>query len=162
MKITNREHKIEKKIIYLGGDHASYEAREKLQKHLNQVGFQVFDEGSYDEEPANYAYYALKVAKKVQKNHNSVGIVVCGSGIGVNIAANKVKGIKSALVYSKRTATFAAKHNFNTIALGSRFLIYKHLETYVDIFLNIHEDDKPTDVSYQYLDIQKEKIKQKR
>lgn len=88
--------------------------------------------------------------------------MVCGSGIGVNIAANKVKGIKSALVYSKRTATFAAKHNFNTIALGSRFLIYKHLETYVDIFLNIHEDDKPTDVSYQYLDIQKEKIKQKR
>lgn len=154
MKTANQEHKIENKIIYLGGDHASYEAREKLQKHLNQIGFQVFDEGSYDDQPANYAYYALKVAKKVQKNHNSLGIVICGSGIGVNIAANKVKGIKSALVYSKKTASFAAKHNFNVLALGSRFLIYKHLETYVDIFLNVNEDDKPTDVSYQYLDIQ--------
>lgn len=155
MKITNVENKNEQKVIYLGGDHASYEAREKLQKHLNQIGFQVFDEGSYDNQPANYAVYALKVAKKVQKNHNSLGIVVCGSGIGVNIAANKVKGIKSALVYSKRTARFAAKHNFNTIALGSRFLIYKHLETYVDIFLNVSDEDVPTDVSYQYLDVQK-------
>lgn len=151
MKITNRENK----IIYIGGDHASYEAREKLQKHLNQVGFQVFDEGSYDDQPANYAYYALKVAKKVQKNNNSIGIVVCGSGIGVNIAANKVKGIKSALVYSKKSASFAAKHNFNTIALGSRFITYKHLENYVDIFLNINENEKPNDVSYQYLDITK-------
>lgn len=146
----------DKKIIFLGGDHASYETREKLQKHLYQQGFQVFDEGSYDNKPANYAQYALKVAKKVQKNKNSIGIVACGSGIGVNIAANKARGVRSALVYSKKTAEFAAKHKYNTIALGSRFFSYKSIKKFVDTFLGIENNEEIDDVSYQYLDVVKE------
>lgn len=146
-----------RKIIFLGGDHASYETREKLQKHLFQNGFEVSDEGSYDSNPANYAYYALKVAKKVQRNKNSLGVVICGSGIGVNIAVNKVRGIKSALVYSKKTALFAAKHGYNTIALGSRFFSYRNVQNFVDTFLGITLNSHPTDVSYQYLDIDENK-----
>lgn len=145
----------DKKIIFLGGDHASYEVRERLQKHLFQQGFEVFNEGSYDEKPANYAFYALNVAKKVQKNKDSLGIVICGSGLGVNIAANKVKGIKSALVYTKRAAMLAAKNNYNIIALGSRFNTYKNIVNFTNIYLGIQNNNEPNDVSYQYFDIEK-------
>lgn len=143
------------KVIYLGGDHASYEVREKIQKYLYQIGFEIVDEGSYNKEPANYAYYALKIAKKVQKNKNSLGILVCGSGIGVNIAANKVRGIKSNLLYSKKSAEKARNNNANVISLGSRFTTYKNIQEYINIFLNIQDVELPNNVSYQYFDIKK-------
>lgn len=125
------------KIIFIGGDHASYDERERLQKYLTNLGYLVYDKGSYSKDPANYAEHAIKVAKGVQETPNSNGIVVCGSGIGVNIAANKVKNIKSILVYSKLTAKLANTKKYNVIALGSRFLTYKNLEKYVNIFLGI-------------------------
>lgn len=144
-----------KKVIYIGGDHASYETREKLQKYLFQKGFEVIDEGSYNNEPANYAQYALKVAKKVQKNNSSLGIVICGSGIGVNIAANKVRGIRSNLVYSTKTAEYAKSNNANIIALGSRFFPTKKIFEFVNIFIDIQDTSRPDNVDYQYLDIDK-------
>lgn len=144
-----------KKVIYIGGDHASYETREKLQKYLFQKGFEVIDEGSYNNEPANYAQYALKVAKKVQRNHSSLGIVICGSGIGVNIATNKVRGIRSNLVYSTKTAQCAKSNNANIIALGSRFFPTKKIFEFVNIFIDIKDTSKPDSVDYQYLDIDK-------
>lgn len=131
------------KIIFIGGDHTSYEVREKLQKFLVGLNFLVFNEGSNNNEPVSYATYGLKVAKKVQQTENSKGIVICGSGIGVNIAANKVKGIKSALVFSKKSALYANKRNYNVIALGARFLNFNQIIEYVKIFLNIDKKIMP-------------------
>ena len=152
---TNSKNITTNKTIYIGGDHASYEVREKVQKYLFQIGFEVVDEGSYNKEPANYAYYALKIAKKVQKNKDSLGILICGSGIGVNIAANKVKGIKSNLLYSVKSAERARSNNVNVISLGSRFSSYKNIQEYINIFLNIKDHELPDNVNYQYFDIKK-------
>ncbi|GAA5414944.1 RpiB/LacA/LacB family sugar-phosphate isomerase [Ureaplasma ceti] len=128
-------------VIYLGGDHASFFEREKIQKHLFSLGFQVISEGSYDDTPTNYAQYAIKVGNKVQENPNSVGIVMCGSGIGVNIAINKVRGVKSTLVYSNHGALQAKDKHFNAIALGTRFMPYFKLEQLVDTFLGVDKLD---------------------
>ena len=131
------------KTIFIGGDHTSYEVREKLQKFLMDLDFLVFNEGSNTKESTSYATYGLKVAKKVQQNEDSRGIVISGSGIGINIAANKVKGVKSTLVFSNKSALYANKHNSNVIALGARFLTFNQIIEYVKIFLDIDKKIKP-------------------
>lgn len=139
--------------IYIGGDHASFYERERLQKHLFSLGFEVVSEGSDNDLPTNYAVYAIKVGNRVQEHPGSLGIVLCGSGIGVNIAANKVKGIKSALVYSEAMAKLAKKRHYNVLALGTRFTSYSKLEKLVDTFLNVDKIDLNS-IPTQYLDRQ--------
>lgn len=138
--------------IYIGGDHASYKEREMLQKHLYELGFDVYSEGSYNDLPTNYALYAIRVGNRVIENPNSLGIVMCGSGIGVNIAANKVNGVKSGLIYNDFLAKFAKNHHYNVIALGSRFLPYKKIQKMVDIYLGVNPEQinpkqEPNDVT---------------
>ena len=139
--------------IYIGGDHASYYEREKLQKHLYELGYDVYSVGSNNALPANYAVFALKVANRVQENPGSLGIVICGSGIGVNIAANKVRGVKSALVYTELFAKLARNKNYNVIALGSRFIPYKKLQKIVETYLNADTTVKSEIADKEYYDI---------
>ena len=139
--------------IYIGGDHASYLEREKLQKHLYELGYDVYSVGSDNTITANYAIYALKVANRVQENPGSLGIVICGSGIGVNIAANKVRGVKSALVYTEMFAKLARNKNYNVIALGSRFIPYKKIQKIVETYLNADTTVKDEVMQLEYYDI---------
>lgn len=143
--------------IYIGGDHASYKAREIIEKHLFNSGYTVFNLGCHSTEPANYATYAIKVATKVHDNDNCLGIVVCGSGIGVNIAANKVKGIKSSLVFTPNMAIKARKNNSNIIALGSRFINDNQILKIVDSFLKnqTYNEEKSIDEQYMNIDFTK-------
>lgn len=140
--------------IYIGGDHASYQEREMLQKHLYELGYDVYSEGSNNDQPTNYALYAIRVGNRVVENPGSIGIVMCGSGIGVNIAANKVNGVKSGLIYNDFLAKFAKNHHYNVIALGARFLPYKKIQKLVDLYLGINleqvantQKEAPNDVS---------------
>lgn len=139
--------------IYIGGDHASYKIRESLEKHLYNSGYIVFNLGCHSTAPANYATYSLKVATKVHENPNSLGIVICGSGIGVNIAANKVKGIKSSLVFTNNMAEKARINKSNIIALGSRFLNENQIIKFVDTFLQNKTFNEVKSIDEQYMDI---------
>lgn len=139
--------------IYIGGDHASYKARETIEKHLYNSGYTVFNLGCHSTEPANYATYAIKVATKVHDTDNSFGIVVCGSGIGVNIAANKVKGVKSSLVFTTNMAIKAREKHSNIIALGSRFINESQILKIVDAFLKNRTYNEKKSIDEQYMDI---------
>lgn len=141
-------------IIYIGGDHASYKIRETIEKHLFNSGYTVFNVGCHSTAPANYATYAIKVATKVHdSNAKAFGIVVCGSGIGVNIAANKVKGIKSSLVYSTNMAINARENQSNVIALGARFLNEQKILKIIDAFLKNKTYNEEKSIDEQYMDI---------
>ncbi len=108
-----------KKII-IGSDHAGFQMKEKIKEELgNQYDF--VDLGTDNEEAADYPIYAEKVAKQVAVTPDSQGVLVCGSGIGVSIVANKVDGIRAALSYSKEAAKSAREHNdANIIATAGR------------------------------------------
>jgi len=109
-----------KKVI-IGSDHAGYAMKEKIKKELGKK-YQFVDMGTTDgEKSVDYPVYAEKVAKQVAVTPNSQGVLVCGSGIGVSIAANKVHGIRAALGYSKNAAMLARQHNnANIIATAGR------------------------------------------
>ena len=101
--------KMVKKVI-IGSDHAGFKLKERIKKELDKK-FQFDDMGTKDETPVDYPVYAEKVAKKVVKNPKFLGVLTCGSGIGMSIAANKVKGVRAALCYTKKAAELAREHN---------------------------------------------------
>jgi len=108
-----------KKII-IGSDHAGYAMKERIKKELGDK-YQFVDMGTDGEKSVDYPDYAEKVAKKVAVTPDSQGVLVCGSGIGVSIAANKVHGIRAALAYSKKAAMLARQHNdANVVATAGR------------------------------------------
>lgn len=122
--------------IILGADHAGFEMKEKIKKHLVLKGHAVEDVGAIEyNHDDDYPVFAKKVAKRVLKT-KSKGIVVCGSGIGVSIAANKVKGIRAAHVFDELGAKMSRMHNnANVLALrGWKFPVKKALHL-VDVWL---------------------------
>ncbi|MCX7958706.1 MAG: ribose 5-phosphate isomerase B [Deltaproteobacteria bacterium] len=109
------------KTIYLGSDHAGFSLKEKIKEMLISSGYQVIDKGCFDEQSVDYPVYAGLVAKEVINNKNSFGILICGSGIGMSITANKYKGIRCALCHNEYTAEMSRRHNdANVLALGAR------------------------------------------
>ncbi|HLW52057.1 MAG TPA: ribose 5-phosphate isomerase B [Candidatus Angelobacter sp.] len=109
--------------IALGADHAGYELKDKIREHLQQQGFQVQDEGTNSAESVDYPDYALRVAHDLVQQSADRGILVCGSGIGMAMSANKVAGIRAANVSSRYEAQMSREHNdANVLALGARIL----------------------------------------
>ncbi|MDW7668294.1 MAG: ribose 5-phosphate isomerase B [Bacillota bacterium] len=107
--------------IYLGSDHGGFELKEVIEDYLKEEGYNVEDLGTHNEDSVDYPDYAIKVGEAVVKEEDSIGIVFCGTGIGVSIAANKVKGVRCALCADVFSAEMAKKHNkANVIALGGR------------------------------------------
>jgi|UniRef100_A0A7C3QVH6 ribose 5-phosphate isomerase B len=107
--------------IIIGSDHAGFPLKEALIKRLSQAGETVQDVGTFSEESVDYPDFAEKVSLAVLSGGGSVGIAICGTGIGVSIAANKVRGIRAALVYNEETAGLARRHNnANVICFGGR------------------------------------------
>ena len=107
-------------MLYLGADHAGFSFKERLKKVLDKHKIQYEDLGAKRlNKKDDYPDFAFKVAKKVAKEKNSKGILVCGTGIGMGIAANKVKGIRAAMAYDVYSAKMSRQHN-NTNVLELR------------------------------------------
>ncbi len=110
----------DKKII-LAADHAGFELKEKIKEFLAGKNFVVEDLGTNNPESVDYPDYAIKVGKALGKEKEAKGILICGSGIGMSIAANKVKGVRAAVCHSEKAAELARLHNdANLLCLGSR------------------------------------------
>ena len=131
-------------MIALGADHAGYELKELIKKHLQEKGIQVEDMGTYSTDSVDYPDYAYPVAKKVAAGQAEYGILCCGTGIGISIAANKVKGIRAALCADEFSAEMTRRHNdANILCMGGRVIKSELALKLVDIFLNTpFEGDK--------------------
>jgi ribose 5-phosphate isomerase B len=125
------------KKIFLSSDHAGYKLKETIKTHLNKKKIKYIDLGPFSSDRVDYPHYAHKVAKKVKTNKNHVGILVCGSGIGMNIAANKHKNIRAAQCFNVKSTKLSRLHNdANIITLGSRLLSKKNALKFISVFLN--------------------------
>ncbi len=109
------------KKIYIGADHGGFELKEAIKAYLEELEYDIEDFGTDSLESVDYPEYGKKVGEAVVANQDSLGIVVCGSGIGISIAANKVTGVRCALCNSIELATLSREHNdANVIAMGGR------------------------------------------
>ncbi|MBR4991471.1 MAG: ribose 5-phosphate isomerase B [Clostridia bacterium] len=109
--------------IAMGADHGGYSLKEVVKKHLVEAGHEVLDLGTHDTDSCNYPVYAEKVAYAVADKDADLGVLICGTGIGMSIAANKVKGIRAAAVSDCFTAQATREHNdSNIICLGERIV----------------------------------------
>ena len=123
--------------IALGADHAGYELKQKVVSHLESDGHTVTDMGTVSTESVDYPDYAQKVAHEVANGDADFGVLVCGSGIGMAITANKVGGIRAANVSDEQDARLSREHNnANVLAIGARILKEGKALKIVDIFLN--------------------------
>ncbi|MFM8422720.1 MAG: ribose 5-phosphate isomerase B [Candidatus Fonsibacter sp.] len=124
------------KSIIIGSDHAGFLVKEKIKVFLKKANIKLLDIGTFSEERVDYPDYAKKLALVV-KNKSIFGILVCGSGIGVSIAANRIKKIRAAVCYNKKSASLARKHNnANVLCLGARLIDFKNIKTIVNTFIS--------------------------
>ncbi|HLM62430.1 MAG TPA: ribose 5-phosphate isomerase B, partial [Pyrinomonadaceae bacterium] len=111
------------KRIAIGSDHAGFEDKEKIKRQLDELGVEYEDVGTDSTESVDYPIYAQKVAEKVANGEVEQGILVCGSGNGMQIAANKVRGVRAALAWNAETARLAREHNdANVLTIGARVI----------------------------------------
>lgn len=109
--------------IAMGADHAGYELKDQIKQHLQQQGIEIRDEGTSSADSVDYPDYARAVAHDVSGQRADLGILVCGSGIGMAITANKVDGIRAANVSTEQEAELSRQHNnANVLALGARIV----------------------------------------
>lgn len=107
--------------IAIGCDHGGYQLKEEIVTYLKETGYEYKDFGTYSEESCDYADYAIKVAESVAAKENDLGILICGTGIGIGIAANKVPGIRAALCSDTFSAHATREHNdANILTMGQR------------------------------------------
>ena len=125
------------KKIFLSSDHAGYKLKEKIKIYLDKKKISYNDLGPFSNDRVDYPDYAHKLAKKVKINNNHAGILVCGSGIGMNITANRHKNIRAAQCFNLKSTKLSRLHNdANIITLGSRLLSEKNALNCVSVFLN--------------------------
>jgi ribose 5-phosphate isomerase B len=123
--------------IYIGNDHAGLKLKHNIITHLKSKHFEVVDVGSFEHTSVDYPDYAQAVSKEVLKDPNALGILICGTGIGMSIAANKFNGIRAALIYDIETATLAKAHNqANIICLGARKTSQKNAIEMIEAFIH--------------------------
>ncbi len=109
--------------IAIGADHGGFSLKEAIKDFLSREGYEVIDLGTYSEESVDYPDFGYKVAVAVANGEAEKGIIMCGTGIGISISANKVKGVRAALVTNEYMAEMAAKHNdANILAMGGRVI----------------------------------------
>lgn len=123
--------------IAIGSDHAGFCLKEKIKSYLQKEGFEVKDFGTYSEERADYPDYAHPVATAVENKEVEKGVLICGSGNGVSMAANKHRNVRAALCWNEEIAKLAREHNdANIIALPARFMDEQEAEKCVDVFFS--------------------------
>jgi ribose 5-phosphate isomerase B len=123
--------------IAIGSDHAGYDYKTELVNFLEEKGIQVKDLGVYENKSSDYPDFAHPVAYAVEKREVSFGVLICGSGNGVAITANKHQGIRAALCWMPEIARLSRLHNnANIICLPSRFVSIEDAKEMIDLFLN--------------------------
>ena len=123
--------------IAIGCDHAGYELKQEIIKHLEEKGIEYKDFGCYSEEAVDYPVYGKLVGHAVADGECEKGILICGTGIGISIVANKVKGIRCALCTNEFTAEMSRRHNdANMLAMGARVVEEAKALKMVEIWLN--------------------------
>ena len=125
--------------IAIGSDHAGFLYKQALVEHLKKQGIEVLDVGTTSQESTDYPTYAFRVATSVQEHLSDAGVLICGTGIGMSIAANKVKGIRAGAVQSAFAAQAIKEHNdANVICVGSRTNTLPEVISFVDVYLKSH------------------------
>lgn len=123
-------------MIAIGSDHGGYDLKEKVKKHLEESGYDVKDVGCYDKSSCHYPVFGRAVAEAVASGECEKGIVVCTTGIGISITANKVKGIRCALCADSTSARLTREHNnANVLAMGAGIVGENLAMDMVDVFL---------------------------
>ena len=125
------------KKIFISSDHAGFALKKKVLEFLKKKKLLFQDLGPFSDKSVDYPLYAHKLAKNVKKNKRNVGILICGSGTGMNIAANKHRNIRAAQCFSLKSTKLSRLHNdANVITLGSRLISKKNALKYISVFLN--------------------------
>lgn len=128
-------------MIALGCDHGGYNLICAIKKYLDEKEIEYKDFGTFSTESVDYPVYAYKVATAVANGEAECGILCCGTGIGISIAANKVKGIRAAVVNNEFGAEMTRRHNHaNILCMGGRVTSEEDAVKYTDIFLNTPEE----------------------
>ncbi|MCR5148586.1 MAG: ribose 5-phosphate isomerase B [Eubacterium sp.] len=123
--------------IAIGSDHGGFALKQEVIKHLTDRGIEVTDKGCYDEKSCDYPIYAKEVTSAVTSGEADYGILICGTGIGMSITANKVKGIRAALCHDNFSAQATREHNnANVLCMGARVIGAGHALMIVDTFLD--------------------------
>lgn len=123
--------------VLLGSDHAGFGLKELIKQKLNCQGYQVIDVGCFSEESCDYPLFAIDLCKRIQKGDARNGILVCGTGIGMSMAANRMKGIRAALCANEYQARMSRAHNdSNVLCLGSRVIGQDLAFSILDVWLN--------------------------
>lgn len=124
------------KIIPIGADHAGFQLKEQVSQYLQDLGHEVKDFGCFSEQSIDYPDYAHPVAELIEANPGMRGILICGSGNGINMTANKHSGIRSALCWKREIAELARLHNnANVLALPARFISVEEAKEMIEAFL---------------------------
>lgn len=125
-------------MIIIGSDHAGFRLKEDIKTFFDKHGYSYVDVGTYnDEKKVDYPDYAKKVAVQVAKNKGDKGILICGTGVGMCIAANKIKGIRAAVCYDVKTAKQSREHgDVNVLCLGGRVTKIETAVKIVNVWLN--------------------------
>ena len=122
--------------ISIGSDHAGFSVKNKIEKYLESKKIEVIDVGPFNDNSVDYPDYAKKVCDEVINNKLDFGIAVCGSGIGISIACNKIKGIRAALIYDEETAMLSKLHNnANVICIGARKNSFEEITKMIDVYI---------------------------
>lgn len=122
--------------LAIGSDHAGYEAKERLKRWLVDRGHEVEDVGTDGTASVDYPDFAAQVARRVAADEADLGVLVCGSGIGMSIAANKIRGVRAAVCTDPYSARLARGHNdANVLCLGARVTGDGLMEDVLDVFL---------------------------
>lgn len=122
--------------ILIAADHGGVKLKQEIVKFLRKLHMSVNDLGTHSEDSVDYPDYALKLAKQVGKNKDQKGILICKSGIGMAVTANKVKGVRAALCLNKKMAELARQHtNSNVLVLGASFVPPKRAKEIVQTWL---------------------------
>ena len=124
------------KKICIASDHAGYNLKEQIKNHLINKYISIFDLGPYQNKSVDYPDYAKKLTKRIKDKKSDIGILICGSGTGMAISANKIKGIRAAVCYNQMSTRLSRQHNnANIITLGSRLTKKSLSLKLVEIFL---------------------------
>lgn len=133
----DKKHVYMAQIIPIGADHAGFQLKAKVMAHLQAKGHEVKDYGCYSEDSIDYADFGHPVASHVENNAGTLGIVICGSGNGINMTVNKHQGVRGALCWNKEIAVLAREHNdANILTLPARFVSEAEALEMVDAFFN--------------------------
>ena len=125
------------KTVCIASDHAGFNLKEDIKNHLVNKKISIFDIGPYNDKSVDYPDFAKKVGNRIKSKKSAVGILVCGSGTGMAISANKIKSIRAAVCYNIKSTRLSRQHNnANIITLGSRLTKKKLSLKLVDLFLS--------------------------